>query len=900
MKPAAKTLDASSPQARLYALIGDGHLGPRKEQVLPALKQWLDGEKAELKAAFTKTGHTDALLLGHTQLIDMLIGALFTAYTGDTNAPVAVIPVGGYGRRELFPYSDIDLLFLHDGKDAKQAANIAEFILYMLWDLGLKVGQAHRSVSEAITLAKQDITIRTTLLDARFLVGRNAIFDKFQSRFSKDILSGTAEAFVEAKMTERDARHLRFGDSRYMLEPNVKEGKGGLRDLHTLWWLARYAYPIHTLKDLVAMHLLTEEEFEPFEQAGQFLCKVRVHLHYLADHAEERLTFDRQHALAVAMGFTHPSPNRAVERFMRRYFVAVRMVGAATRIICSLLEEQNKRKPHKSLSALWHNPWKLGAFVLEGERLMVRSETDFEENPLLMLEIFRIAQLNDLDVHPRALQLIARNLRAINRDVQNYPEAGSVFMEVMLNKKDAEPTLRKMSEAGVLGRFIQDFGRVVGQTQFNMYHVFTVDEHTLVAIGILHAIENGVYKKELPLASDLVHRIHMRKVLYLSLFCHDIAKGRGGDHSELGEKIAARLARRFGFTHHETETTAWLVKYHLLFSDTSSKRDLNDPKTIQTFVSMVQSTERLNLLYVLTVADIRAVSPTVWNAWKASLLDELYLRAKQTIGTGQVEFRQHESGLLRGDLQNLLPNWSESDIDAYLEQGNSAFLACCDPVHHAAIARMLKEAASAASPLMIDTKHDYGRHITEITVCTPDQNGLFSRLAGAMALAGANIISAKIFTLKNGMAVDIFQVQSGAGEIFDRPDKLAKMSVYIEQAISGRLDLGRAFEERKREFRRKRNHALSSPGQVFVENEASSMHTVIEMSGQDRTGFLYQVTHAIGELGLSIVTAHISTYGTEVADVFYVKDIFGMKVSHEAKLRQMQEALLNVVNNQDA
>ncbi len=867
-----------------------------KTNDLAAMKTALSATREKLRRAFMKTGDADAMLTGHAEAIDALIASLFETATAGEDVKIAAVAVGGYGRGELFPYSDIDLLFLHDGGDAKRVAKIAEAVLYALWDLGLTIGQAHRSVDEAIALAKEDITIRTNLLDARMLAGSKPVFEKFRARYDKDIRAASALEFVEAKLAERDGRHLRFGDSRYMLEPNVKEGKGGLRDLHTLWWLARYVYPIAELKDLVKMGLLTREEYQLFDRSRQFLCKTRIHLHYLAGHAEERISFDRQQALGVAMGYEHPSPNRTVERFMRRYFVAVRMGGMATRIVCALLEDEKKRKPRKSLAWLWQKPWAVSPFRLDGQRLAARSDGAFEENPIQMLEIFKVAQTHQLDIHPRTLQLIARNLPAIDDKLENDARANAVFLEVLVSRQDAETTLRKMSDAGVLGKFIPDFGRVIGQTQFNMYHVFTVDEHTLVAIGILHAIENGHLKKELPLATDIIARIKMRRVLYVALLCHDIAKGRGGDHSLLGEKIVMKLARRFGFSDDEVKTAAWLVRDHLVFTNTAFKRDINDPKTIQDFVAVVQSPERLKLLYVLTLADMRAVSPGVWNAWKGALLDELYRRSEQAIGTGKIELKQQQAGQFRKELAQLLHGWSEREIDGYLEVGNAAFFTSCGLAHHAAIARMLKEAARMPQPLLVDTQHDYERKTTEITVCTLDQHGLFAKLAGALALAGANIVTAQIFTLKNGMAVDVFSVQDASGEVFDRADRLAKMSVYIEQALSGEMDIGSEFAERKPGYRSQRKSALAAPGQVFIENDASNIHSVIEITGTDRIGFLYQVTRAIADLNLSIASAHISTYGTQVADVFYVKDIFGMKINHDSKIQRVREALLKVVN----
>jgi [protein-PII] uridylyltransferase len=866
-----------------------------KDKALPIAREWLTAERLRLRETFMADSDAAKLVATTTDTIDTLLAALYDLALHGKSSPLALIAIGGYGRAELFPYSDLDLLFLYDEAEAKHAAEIAEWLLYILWDLGLKVGQAHRSLDEAISLARDDFTIRTTLLDARFIAGQKTIFDTFETRFASEIIAGTQLQFVDAKLTERDARHMRFGDSRYMLEPNVKEGKGGLRDLHTLWWMARYIYPINRIEDLVGMQLLTPEEYRTFDQARQFLWRVRSYLHYQTERAEDRLTFDRQHALAVAMGFAHPSMNRAIERFMRRYFVAVRTVGSTTRIFCSLLEEANNRQPRKSLAWLWHTPWKLGSFKLDGERLNVRSDNAFEQNPVLMIEMFRTSQLHGLDIHPRALQLMARSLKLLVT-IQHDARANALFMEILLASQGPEIILRRMSEAGVLGRFIPDFGRVVGQTQFNMYHVYTVDEHTLVALGIVHSVEQGEILRELPLASDIIHRVQMRRVLYLALFCHDIAKGRGGDHSELGEKIAAKLATRFGFSPDEIDTTAWLVRYHLLFSNTAFKRDIDDPKTVQDFVRLVQSHERLKLLLILTAADIRAVGPAVWNAWKGGLLRDLYKRAEQCMGTGEVFLKQHQTGQFRTDLAKLLHGWNDADLDAYLEQGNPSFWANFDLPRHAIIARMMKQARSMALPLLVDTQHDYERSNTEIILCTYDQPNLFSKLAGAMALAGANIINAKIFTLKNGMVVDVFQVQDATGQVLDRPDRLAKMSVYIEQALSGELNLAEAFAKRPPEYLNASRNAVVLPGQVFIDNDASNIHSVIELTGRDRNGFLYAVTKTIGELGLSIATAHISTYGTQVADVFYVKDIFGMKITHDTKLKQVRDALLKPLN----
>ncbi len=897
MKPIQKITSIEQPSLDLQlASIGDPFSD--KAKILSICRGWLIYQQEVIKSEFITTGKVANLLVGHSKLVDALIAAIYSLVAQNekqNEKNISVIAVGGYGRSELFPYSDIDILFIYDKTQEKRAAQISEFILYILWDLGFKVGQSHRTIAEALELATADITIRTSLVDTRLIVGDSKLFATLQKRFESEVIKGKELEFVEAKLAERDSRHARFGDSRYMLEPNVKEGKGGLRDAHTLWWLAKVVYGVDKIGGLVERGLVSREEYRAFEQAKSFLYRVRAHLHYITGRAEERLTFDHQYSLAVAMGFSHPHINRAIERFMRRYFVSVRIIGSTTRIFCALLEDEKKRKPRLSIASLWHNKWSLGGFKIDGERLTVKNENAFEKSPVMMIELFRVAQLHDLDIHPHALKLIGKNLHLIDKELQHDEKANTLFLEILLHKKSAETALRRMSDAGVLGRFIREFGRIIGQTQFNMYHVYTVDEHTLVAIGILHAVENGLLKEELPLASDLIHRVRLRRVLYVALFCHDIAKGQGGDHSELGEKVGIRLATRLGFTHDEIETVGWLVRYHLLFSSTATKRDFNDPKTIQDFVASVQSPERLKLLLVLTVADIRAVSPHAWNEWKAVLLRELYTRAEQYMGTGKVELKQQQEEQFLADLRKHLIGWSERDINHYVEQGSPSFWASVPPDRHAVIARMMREAESKSQPLLIDTQHDYDRCVSEITVCTLDDHGLFSKIAGAMSLAGANIINAKIFTLKNGIAVEIFQIQDLSGEVFDSAGKLAKMSVYIEQVLSGELNIAKEFSRRTTGYLKPRNKAVPLLGQVLVDNEASSLHSVIELTSRDRAGLLHDVTSTIAGLGLSIVTAHISTYGMQVADVFYVKNNFGLKITHELKLKQIKETLMKVL-----
>src|SRR6266513_1506546 len=649
-----------------------------RSALLPPLKAALAKGRAEIQRRFETEGHAVRAVREQCFLIDQLIRVLYDVVT-ETVYPMpnptageklAIVAVGGYGRGEMAPHSDIDLLFLLPYKQTPHTEQVVEYLLYLLWDLGLKVGQATRSVADCLRYAKADLTIRTALLEARYIWGEQALYNELKQRFDAEILRGTAPQFVEAKLAERDARHQRVGDSRYQLEPNVKEGKGGLRDLHTLYWIAKYIYRIDDVGRLVELGVLSAEESARFERAQTFLWTVRCHLHYLASRAEERLTFDLQTEIGGRMGYTDHAGTRGVERFMKHYFLVAKDVGDLTRIFCAILEADQQHKRRLPWIRWGSARRALGGFVVDGERLTIPSEDFFKTDPVGLLRLFHVAQQHDLDIHPRALRAVTRALRLVAGQLREDPEANRLFLEILASRKDPETALRRMNEAGVFGRFIPDFGRVVAQMQYDMYHVYTVDEHTLFAIGILHKIESGQLKEELPVACSIMPTIVSRRALYVATLLHDIAKGRGGDHSEIGEKIAYKLGPRLGLTAEETETVAWLVRWHLLMSSTAFKLDISDPQTIQNFVERVQSPERLKLLLVLTAADIRAVGPKVWNGWTAALLREVYYSAFDVISGGlTVEARDARIAGAHAAARALLPDFGDEDFATFTARG---------------------------------------------------------------------------------------------------------------------------------------------------------------------------------------------------------------------------------------
>jgi [protein-PII] uridylyltransferase len=870
---------------------------------------------ATLKAAMTRGDeairrHFETVLSGtqaareRCYLVDQILRAVYDFASEHLYPPgsmssgerLALVAVGGYGREELAPYSDVDLLFLMPYKVTPRSEQVIESTLYLLWDLGFKVGHAVRSVDDCMRQAKADMTIRTNLLEKRFLSGDRELFQELWQRYQKALQSGTGIDFIDAKLAERDRRHERLGGSRYLLEPNIQEGKGGLRDLHTLFWIAKYIYRVNDIAELVPRGVFTRREMLRFEKAENYLWTLRCYLHYLSGRAEERLTFDFQKDLAPRMGYKAHAGTQDVERLMKHYFLVAKDVGTLTGIFCAALEAEQKRPSKLSLAILTRRR-RIDGFPLEGNRLTVRSATAFEENPIEMLRIFKVAQAHELDVHPRALHWITRNLRRINQAVRKDPETNTLFMDILTSEKNPETTLRRMNEAGVFGRFMPDFGRVVAQMQYNMYHHYTVDEHTIFAIGILHAIEQGKLAEEAPIATEVVHKVLSRRVLYLAVLFHDIAKGRPGDHSRTGAEIAQKLCPRLGLSAEETETVAWLVLHHLAMSNTAFRRDIDDPQTIGDFTELVQSMERLRLLLVLTVADIRAVGPKTWTSWKAALLRELYWRSEEVLSGGlATEAWEQRVERTKALLSEALDDWPKAELEDYLSRGDPAYWLTFDQAAHLRHAGLVRQAEKAGRGLIVDTRIDSYREVTEVTVYTPDQPGLFSKIAGALAVSGATIDAAKICTLTNGMALDVFYVRDITGGPLARPDKLARLSARIEQAIAGRLKTDEELARRVSPIPSRYSVFQVQP-RVLVDNKASAGHTVIEVNGRDRPALLYRLTQALSELDITIRIAKISTYGERVVDVFYLQDAAGRKIEDPDELERIRSRLLEVLAN---
>src|SRR5688572_25781715 len=679
---------------------------------------------------------------------------------------MAIIATGGYGRGVLAAGSDIDLLFLLPYKQTAWGESVAEAILYCLWDMGLKVGHATRSIDESIRQARADMTIRTAVLETRFLVGDQPLYDELLARFDKQVVQGTASEFVTAKLAEREERHRRAGQSRYLVEPNVKDGKGGLRDLHTLFWISKYVYRVRDTSELVERGVFDAQEYRTFRRCEDFLWSVRCNMHFSAKRAEERLSFDIQREMAVRLGYTSHPGMQDVERFMKHYFLIAKDVGDLTAILCAKLEDQ-QAKPAPVLSRVMarfrpspkRRLSESDDFVVDYNRINLAVPDVFAHDPVNLIRIFRLAQKHNLAFHPDAMRAAKRSLHLIDQTIRESEEANRLFLEI-LTSNDAEIVLRRMNETGVLGKFIRTFGRIVSMMQFNMYHHYTVDEHLLRCIGILQDIERGG-NEEFALASDLFRKMQPehRTALYVAVFLHDIAKGRPEDHSIAGAKVARRLCPRFGLSASDTELVAWLIQEHLTMSTVAQSRDLSDRRTIENFAAVVQSLEQLKLLTILTTADIRGVGPGVWNGWKAQLLRTLYYETEPALTGGFSEVnRAQRIAVPQSEFRAAFNEWPEAELNAYIGRHYPAYWLKVDLQRKIRQARFIRASEQAGHQLAINVGFDEARGVTELTILATDHQWLLSIIAGACASAGANIVDAQIFTTTEGRALDTIAI----------------------------------------------------------------------------------------------------------------------------------------------
>jgi [protein-PII] uridylyltransferase len=800
---------------------------------------------------------------------------------------IAVLAVGGYGRAEMAPQSDVDLLFLTPWKITPWAESVIETMLYLLWDLKLKVGHSSRTVKDCIRLGREDVTIRTALLEHRFIAGFEPLATELADKLWGELFRNTGPEFIEAKLAERAERHKRQGGQRYVLEPNVKEGKGGLRDLQTLYWIGKYLHRVPRARGLVDAGLLSLEEYESFARAEDFLWAVRCHLHYITGRPTDQLTFDLQVEVAARMGYSDQGGRRAVEVFMQEYFRHATRVGELTRVFLTELEARHAKREASLFGMFKLTKRVKKGFKLVQGRIDIVDPAAFLADKLNLLRVFEEGLRTRYLLHPNVMRLVTANLHLIDDEMRADPEAVRIFLDLLLKHGNPERSLRRMNELGVLSAFIPEFEPIVAMMQFNVYHHYTVDEHIIQTISILAQIERGELVEDLPLSSAILKEGVNRKVLYIALLLHDIGKGRPEDHSILGAQIARRVCPRLGLTEEECDTVEWLVRYHLLMSDMAQKRDIGDPRTVRDFAKAVKTRKRLDLLTVLTVCDIRGVGPGTWNNWKAMLLRQLHKQTAEALegGLEQVNRENREDEAKRA-LKDRLADWPAADLKAELARHYPPYWQGLSTDTQEVFARLLRGLAD--DEIRIDLHPDPDRDATRACFALADHPGIFSRLAGALALVGANVVDARTYTSKDGYATPVFWVQDIEGRPYE-VSRLPRLRQMIERTLKGEVVPREALKDRDKVKKREREFRF--PTHITFDNEGSDIYTIIEVDTRDRPGLLYDLTRTLAGANISIVSAVIATYGAQVVDTFYVKDMFGLKLHQKLKQETLEKKL---------
>jgi len=865
--------------------------------------------RLEIQSHFEKSPFESAkTIASYSFLKDKLISLAFdvvqttlqSSKNKQTNLDyISIIAVGGYGRAEMAPHSDVDLLFLTQAKPSKRVQKIIEDILYILWDMRLKIGYSTRSTSQCIQLGKTDQTIKTALLEHRYLCGNKNLYDDFCKKLRGQLFKASATEYVEEKLEERAKRHERQGGQRYMVEPNVKEGKGGLRDLQSLFWITKYISHATTHKEMIDQGYFTQQEYDNFLVAHNFLWAVRCHLHICANRASEQLTFDHQVEVAKRFGYKGGRGMRGVERFMQDYFRQATHVGELTRVFLTALEAQQV-KSTLSLGDRFRNIlWRTlnidgnlsDGFQLEHGRINIINPDIFLKDPINILRLFEEGLKTGLLIHQDAMRVVTANLRKITPKVRKNPETQRIFMSLLLDYGNPERALRRMNELGVLGAIIPEFKRIIALMQFNFYHSYTVDEHTIQCISFLARIEQGTLNEELPIASEILKSGVDRRVLYLAILLHDIGKGLPEDHSIAGAELAKKIAPELGLNASEADRVVWLVENHLVMSDFAQKRDLSDPKTVSNFGKIVKTTSNLNLLTVLTVCDIMGVGPGALNNWKAQLLRELYTNTRNLIKGGLDTQGKNKPYLIAmSALSELLIDWDSTSIQEEVERHYPAYWQGLDTNTQYIFANLFKNLGSKKIASHFEVDED--RDATRAQFLMQDHPGIFSRLTGAIALANANVIDARTYTTSDGYATPVFWIQDNDGKPFDL-SRLGRLKKLIDQTLSGDVIARDVLKVRNKLKPRERNFKV--PTDITFDNQGSDIYTIIEVDTRDRHSLLFDLTRTLANANIQIASAVIATYGAQAVDVFYVKDMIGLKITSENKQNAIKDKLQEAI-----
>ncbi|HEX3034800.1 MAG TPA: [protein-PII] uridylyltransferase [Thermodesulfobacteriota bacterium] len=864
-----------------------------KDGLKEKVKLYLEENEKDLRGIHnSKRLPGRALAEKRSKVIDELIIQSLTGLGFSKMPGVSIVALGGYGRRELCPKSDVDLLFLYSQDSLSLAKEAEQNLLYLLWDLSLDIGHSTRTIDECMGLARgTDLTIPTALLDGRFIMGDRRLYDKFDKKLYRDLLPEIAPRYIERKIEENEKRIERFGRSVYILEPHVKEGEGGLRDIHSALWIAKAKFKARDFQELLEKCALVKNELGEFYKGLDFLIRIRSELHYLAGRRDDRLSFEWQEKIAGFLGYKPQGEIPAVERFMRAYYLRANL----TREYSKKLIERCAIKPKAIFRAPKTVPLDNGFMIREGT-LSVSNRNLFKEAPENLIRAFEYADRYGLGMSKFLTDLIQDNVRVIDDSVRRGPKFNSLFLKFLQEGKGVSKALFEMNRLRLLGRYIPEFGDIVCMVQHDAYHVYTVDIHSIFMVKEIESLIHGKYEKEFPLLARIAKGVTKRHVLYLSCLFHDMGKGEGRNHAQRGAVMATQIAERMGLSEEETEQLEFLVKHHLIMPHFSQRRDVHDESLIFRFAKSVRTLETLSLLYLLTFADIRSVGPDVWTNWKGMLLEELYLRTAGVLRRGEFKRELPEEKAAKSTakvVQILRSEIPEDRTRMHLENMPNSYFMGFSPdkiSYHLRLIERFREGTGTDVVFYPDEGYD------EFTFWGYDEPGIFSRLCGVIAGNGINILGARIITRNDGRILDVFYVNRLGKSTYEGKEMWDKVNDSLHSVLRGEINVEELVAKRKKYKPIYEKSIPKDPTRVETDNESSDLATVIDVYTHDRVGLLYDITKTLTRLGLSIDYAKISTKVDQVADIFYVREIDGGKVFSPEKLKEIESALSKAID----
>ncbi|SNB45557.1 [protein-PII] uridylyltransferase [Geobacter sp. DSM 9736] len=875
---------------------GRASFGEKRPLYLAGSKHFLTHYREQIKNMHRGGAPGWEVVEALTAMTDTLVRKLFRCIIDDlgeakkSRDQLTLVAIGGYGRGELNPFSDIDLMFLHRGKDPQLIEDIAQKLLYFLWDMRLDVGYSVRTVGDCIEMSAADTTVKTALLDSRYIAGSRVFFKEFQKSLVTQIVGKGSDPFIAQKLEEMKKRREKYGSSVYILEPNIKESEGGLRDLHSALWVAKIKYKVTNQRELIIKGVLSEAELNAYNEALSYLWRLRNEVHYLAGRKNDQISFEAQAKLAEFFGYQDRGKTLAVEDFMRDYYLHATKVEHLSSLLVSRCVRRDEG-PRKILGYFIRRPIGEGFYVIRGE-LVLPDESIIEKDPSKLMKIFEYAQNQGVSLHINVKSLIRKSLHLVNDRFRRSKEVNHSFFNILRAEKGVAETIKLMHHLELLNKFIPEFEHLYCKVQHDLYHIYTIDMHSLLAVEELVNLWKGEHE-ELRLLTQLAREVDKRELLLLAVLFHDIGKGEGGGHADKGADMMPTIARRMGLSKEDSARLEFLVRTHLLMAHIAQRRDLHDEKMIIEFAKQMQNSENLKMLYLLTYADIKAVGPDVWTDWKALLLQELYEKAFQVLERGdfKLEARSERVKAVKRRVQELLEDeYQGALVREELRALTTRHLLSNQPAILAEHVRILL--ALQSQPLVMRVVHQMDLGYSTFTISTFDIPGLFSMITGVMAANGMNILGAQVHTSSNGKALDLLQVNSPQGFLVLDESRWKKLEEDMRLVLEGKIQVRDLVEKRQRPTLLPEKPKRRPPSRVEIDNDVSDDYTVIDIYTNDKVGLLYRITSTLTDLGLYIGVSKISTKVDQVADVFYVKDIFGQKITREEKLEEIKTRLL--------